>query len=140
MRQIKSASGSILHTIICTTGTGTGRYDCTDNDDSMQVAVIRVPMGKVVPAHSHWTYYDKTIQDRCEAWIIIEGRVKTELYDVDGKLLTTTTLCPGDVLVTANGAGHSFHALSHNTIIVECRSGPYNATTNLPPYNVITHG
>ena len=54
---------------------------------------------------------------------------KGYFYDLNNKLLNTVTLKPGYASFTFEG-GHSFEALTDDTIIYEYKKGPYNVELN----------
>ena len=51
-----------------------------------------------------------------ESWCVIKGSVIAYFYDVNNKLLCTTTLRPGYASFTFEG-GHSLKAITNNAIV-----------------------
>ena len=45
-------------------------------------------------------------------------------YDIDGTLLTTSDLLPGDASMTFQG-GHNYLILEDDTVVYEYKTGPY---------------
>jgi len=80
---------------------------------------------KTFPAHKHIIkdrhYLEQIAQ---ESWVIIKGKVRCFLYDIDDKLLATPILTPGDASFTLYG-GHTYKILTNDTIVYEYKTGPY---------------
>ena len=64
-----------------------------------------------------------------EAWIIIEGKAKAEIFDLNDSHLSDEILCSGDCIVLFRG-GHSLQVLEKNTVMYEIKNGPYFGKTN----------
>jgi len=54
---------------------------------------------------------------------IEKGRVKVDLYGLDGEKIRTVELSTGDTILFVNG-GHGFEVLE-DTKIIEVKQGPY---------------
>ena len=81
--------------------------------------------GKTFPAHKHITkdrHYSEQIAQ--ESWVIIKGKVKCFLYDIDDTILSTPVLEAGDASFTLYG-GHTYKILEDDTIVYEYKTGPY---------------
>ena len=59
-----------------------------------------------------------------ECWIVVYGKIKIYLYDIDNKCIYEDILKSGDCSLTLEG-GHKFKALDEDTIIQEYKNGPY---------------
>lgn len=102
-----------------------GRTDLVPNDQYLQMAAIRFPKNKKLRSHYHlWknVEYEKYVAQ--ESWIVIEGRVKVYYYDIDNELICSEIISRGDCTITLEG-GHGYEILDDNTIIYECKTGPY---------------
>ena len=73
--------------------------------------------------HKH-IIYEKTINITQESWIVIKGKVKIILYDLNDKIIHTDVLNPGDCSITFYG-GHNYEALEEGSIVYEYKTGPY---------------
>jgi hypothetical protein len=101
------------------------RIDLSPKDQFLQVAAIKQNPNKQYKAHQHiWKdcITKKIIAQ--ESWIIIKGSIKAYLFDIDGNLLLNEIIYPGDCVITFEG-GHKFDILEKNTVLYECKTGPY---------------
>lgn len=68
-----------------------------------------------------------------ESLILLNGSIRFYMFDEDGSVLTTTKVrskpLPG-VLDIEPKTWHSFIVLEEDTILFECKRGPYNAETD----------
>ena len=102
-----------------------GRSDIIPEDNFIQCATLKMDSGKTFPPHKHITKkrsYDNQIAQ--ESWVVIKGRVKCILYDIDDTILATPILESGDSSFTLHG-GHTYEILEDNTIVYEYKTGPY---------------
>tara|TARA_R110001599_G_scaffold66147_1_gene186821 strand:- start:3569 stop:3985 length:417 start_codon:yes stop_codon:yes gene_type:complete len=101
------------------------RSDVVPEDNFIQCATLKMPKGKSFPPHKHITkdrHYPKQIAQ--ESWVVIKGKVKCILYDLDDTIIATPILGPGDASFTLEG-GHTYKILEENTIVYEYKTGPY---------------
>jgi len=101
------------------------RSDVVPEDNFIQCATLNMPKGKSFPPHKHITkdrHYPKQIAQ--ESWVVIKGKVKCILYDLDDTIIATPILGPGDASFTLEG-GHTYKILEENTIVYEYKTGPY---------------
>jgi len=101
------------------------RSDVVPEDNFIQCATLKMPKGKSFPPHKHITkdrHYPKQIAQ--ESWVVIKGKVKCILYDLDDTIIATPILEPGDASFTLEG-GHTYKILEENTIVYEYKTGPY---------------
>ena len=80
--------------------------------------------GKTFQLHRH--IFKNRTQDTIaqESWVVIQGRVKCILYDLDDTILIEPILEPGDASFTLEG-GHNYEILEDNTLVYEYKTGPY---------------
>ena len=103
----------------------TPRTDVIPEDNFLQLATLKMPLGKTFRAHKH-IWKDNT-QSQCiaqESWIVIKGKVKCFFYDLNDEIIQTETLNPGDCSITLAG-GHNYEILEEDTIVYEYKTGPY---------------
>ena len=101
------------------------RNDVIPEDNFIQCATLRMPKDKTFPPHKHITkdrHYEAQIAQ--ESWIVIKGRVKCILYDIDDSIIATPILGPGDASFTLYG-GHTYEILEDDTVVYEYKTGPY---------------
>ena len=101
------------------------RNDIIPADNFLQCAAMKLENGKTFLPHKHITkdrHYLKQIAQ--ESWIVIEGKVKCILYDIDDTIIATPILEAGDASFTLYG-GHTYEIIEDNTIIYEYKTGPY---------------
>ena len=102
-----------------------GRTEVIPEDNFIQCATLKMSKDKTFPAHKHIIkdrHYPEQIAQ--ESWILIKGKVRCFLYEIDDKLLATPILTPGDVSFTLYG-GHTYKILTEDTIVYEYKTGPY---------------
>jgi hypothetical protein len=119
----KSNPGILLH-IIYRCDEVEERTNVAPDDAFLQLATMKLQKGKTFQAHKH-LYKEvepKTIAQ--ESWIIVKGKVKAILYDLDDTIITEKILSQGDCSITFRG-GHNYLILEDDTIVYEYKSGPY---------------
>jgi len=100
------------------------RIDICDTDQYLQCAFLSLDRRKF-RAHKHIPRIhssDNYIAQ--ESFVIIKGRVKCILYDLDDTILAEHIIGPGDISITFFGA-HNYEILEDDTIIYEFKTGPY---------------
>lgn len=103
----------------------TDRSDIVPDEHFLQIAAVKCSSDKKFKSHYHlWkpVEYEKNIAQEC--WIVIQGRVKIYYYDLDNEPLCSEIISSGDCSITLEG-GHGYEILDDNTIIYECKTGPY---------------
>ena len=101
-----------------------GRRDLSDVNEFLQIATINMDKGKTFYPHKHiWKDAAKTAIAQ-ESWIVIKGRVRVMLYDLDDKIIKEDILMPGDASITFYG-GHNYESLEEDTLVYECKSSRY---------------
>jgi cupin fold WbuC family metalloprotein len=101
------------------------RKDIVPEDNFIQCATLKMEKGKTFPPHKHITkdrYYPKQIAQ--ESWVVIKGKVKCKLYDINDQLIAEPILKEGDASFTLYG-GHTYEILEENTVVYEYKTGPY---------------
>jgi hypothetical protein len=68
--------------------------------------------------------FEKTTNMAQESWVVIKGRVKCILYDLDDSVIAEPILSPGDCSITLKG-GHNYESLEEDTLVYEYKTGPY---------------
>lgn len=120
----KIIEGKLLH-VINRVGEISDRSEVVPENNFIQCATLKMENGKTFKPHKHIT------KDRCyteqiaqESWVVIKGRVKCILYDMDDTIISTPILEPGDASFTLYG-GHTYEILEDDTIVYEYKTGPY---------------
>ena len=117
-------NGELLH-LINRLADIEGRTDIIPPCNFIQCATLRMNNGKTFPAHRHIekerSYSHQIAQ---ESWVVISGRVRCKLYDLDDTLIAEPILGPGDASFTLKG-GHTYEILEDNTVVYEMKTGPY---------------
>tara|TARA_Y100000593_G_scaffold94577_2_gene194384 strand:+ start:1388 stop:1816 length:429 start_codon:yes stop_codon:yes gene_type:complete len=100
------------------------RKDISADSEFLQMAVLKMSKGKTFRPHKH--IYKQFNGDMIaqESWVVISGKVKVILYDLDDSIIEVETLNPGDVSMTFKG-GHNYEVLEDNTFVYEYKTGPY---------------
>jgi hypothetical protein len=102
-----------------------GRNDIVPEDNFIQCATLKMENGKTFPPHKHITkdrHYNEQIAQ--ESWIVVKGKVKCKLYDIDDQLIAEPILEEGDASFTLYG-GHTYEILEEDTVVYEYKTGPY---------------
>jgi hypothetical protein len=107
-------------------GLDNSRTDISPCDQFLQVSIIPLPVGKIVPPHIHDLRKNSTVAATVtqESWVVLRGKIRIRLFDVDRMLLHEDELLPGFLLVTFNG-GHALECLERETVMLEFKNGPY---------------
>jgi hypothetical protein len=114
----------LLHIIVRKKDLIPGRVEVVPEDQFIQCALLNMEGGKTFKPHKHiWKERTRNIIAQ-ESWIVIQGRVKCILYDIDDQILYTPTLFPGDASFTLEG-GHTYEILEDDTLVYEYKTGPY---------------
>jgi hypothetical protein len=125
MKSIHSAvqPGTLLHVVSKMSALAGARQNLSPDGEFLQACLVRLPLGKQLRPHRHRPLA-RTSEITQEAWLIIAGKIESSYYDLDGQLLCRHLLGPGDCSVTFRG-GHAFEVLEADTVIFECKLGPY---------------
>ena len=105
------------------------RRDIVAEKEFIQSAAMNMNKGHSLQAHKHiW----KPGERECiaqESWVVIKGSVEVPMYDLDGTLIETPILYPGDSSVSLYG-GHAYVVLEDDTLVYEYKTGPYKGREN----------
>lgn len=118
----------ILHIIVRKNDIRSERMNIIDDEHFLQLAAMLLPNGKTFKPHKH-VYSEKTTTIAQESWVVIQGRVKAILYDLDDTIIEKPILESGDVSITLHG-GHTYEILEDNTLVYEYKTGPYTGVEN----------
>jgi hypothetical protein len=103
-----------------------GRVEASDTNQILQVSSIRLAQAKTIRPHMHKDTQRNTLGTQ-EAWVVVSGLLKTNIYDIDESLIDTIFLGPGMCMVLYTG-GHNFEVISSEAVIYEIKNGPYYGT------------
>ena len=115
----------LLHCIANSLELGNSRTDISAPDQFLQVSVIPLRAGKHITPHIHdlrGPSPGATITQ--ESWVVLRGKIRIRLFDLDRAFLHEDELLPGFLLVTYNG-GHSLECLDEDSVMLEFKNGPY---------------
>ena len=93
----------------------------TEDECSQQVGFVVHPAGHEIARHIH-PPRQRLIDDFMEVIFVKRGKMITEIYNPDKKLIATREIEAGDLLVMLSG-GHCFRMLE-DTILLEIKQGP----------------
>ena len=94
----------------------------TPSEFSQQLGMLIHEKGKIVERHRHKLVKREIFRTQ-EVLVLLEGRIKVDLYDDDTRLLKTVILNTGDSILLAQG-GHRVQVME-NAKIIEVKQGPY---------------
>lgn len=112
----------LLHLVCRKAEFRSGRVNLADPREYLQLAALRLERGTTFRAHKH-RLGAKATEIAQESWVVIEGAVEAMFYDLDDRLLGTSTLEPGDASLTFYG-GHNYRCL-RDAFVYEFKTGPY---------------
>jgi hypothetical protein len=127
MTEYSKVDNSPLYSVLYLKDVNTDRKDISPDTELLQVAAKKVSKGMSWPRHKHLPLERNTTGTQ-ESWVIMAGKIKASLYDIDDSLYSTIELCAGDMVVVHN-AGHALEVLEDNTILYEFKNGPYFGRT-----------
>lgn len=81
------------------------------------------PEGKYLRKHFH-NHLERVNTITQEVFIVIQGSVKTVMYNKSLQPVEEIVLKKGDILIFLEG-GHDFTILEEGTIVYEVKNGPY---------------
>jgi mannose-6-phosphate isomerase-like protein (cupin superfamily) len=94
----------------------------TPGEFSQQLGMLVHAKGKIVKRHRHKLVKREIFRTQ-EVLVLLEGKIKVELYNDKKKKLRTVIMKPGDAVLLARG-GHKVKVLEAAKII-EVKQGPY---------------
>lgn len=100
------------------------RRDLSDPKESLQIATLCLQEGKSFFPHKHIFKKGPENIIAQESWIILQGKVKCILYDLNDAIVAERILDAGDSSITFYG-GHNYECLENNSRIIEVKTGPY---------------
>ena len=118
----------LLHIVNRKSDITPARQDLSPPEEYLQVSTFVMPQHKTFKPHKHLIQHRQTDITQ-ESWIVIEGRVKAILYDLDDTIVAEPILEPGDCSITFRG-GHNYLAMDDNSIVYEYKTGPYTGQEN----------
>tara|TARA_B100000579_G_C22708936_1_gene793562 strand:+ start:50 stop:487 length:438 start_codon:yes stop_codon:yes gene_type:complete len=105
------------------------RNDITPEEEFLQVGYMKLNKGKKFKAHKHiWKPGEDEVIAQ-ESFLVIRGKVKFIMYDLDDTILDEQILETGDCSITFQ-AGHNYEILEDDTIVYEYKTGPYKGQEN----------
>jgi hypothetical protein len=121
----------ILHIIVRPQDfTGKQYLFVTEIDAFLQSIGIRLNEGDESKPHKHIeSDVNYTKRQQQEAWVVLNGVIRCDLYDIDDTMIESHVLMEKQTLITLYG-GHSLTALEDNTFILEFKTGPYRGNIN----------
>lgn len=119
----KVHNNELLHIILKKEDVQSERQNVVNEDQFLQLAAMKLPQGKTFRAHKH-IFAEKTTTMAQESWVVISGKVKAILYDLDDTVISEEILDTGDCSITLQG-GHNYEILEDDTLVYEYKTGPY---------------
>lgn len=121
----------LLHSIIKPSDLAKKITEITHKNQSLQCIAIKISKGEKIQRHKHIkkNYKNLVYMRTQESWCVIRGSIKVYFYDINDKLIYTSILKSGYASFTFQG-GHSFKALTSDTIVYEYKKGPYRIKFN----------
>ncbi len=95
----------------------------SNDEDFIQVGTWNYEKGRYLAAHNH-NIMERKINRTNEVIIILDGKLKIDIYDENDKKIAELEAKKNDLLIMING-GHGYHILEDNTKVIEIKNGPY---------------
>jgi mannose-6-phosphate isomerase-like protein (cupin superfamily) len=117
----------VLHAIVDTTQVTAGRVNACSADQWLQICVVPLSAGAALGPHTHLAKPAQSLSASPasqEAWLVLRGSLRIALFDEDQRAIHESTLSAGQLLVTFGG-GHAFSGAAPDTLLLECKNGPY---------------
>lgn len=114
----------LLHIINKQSMISAKRTDLVHSTEFLQVGCFTLNNGKTFKPHKHIPINRNTTITQ-ESWVIIRGKIKAILYDIDDTIIHEEILESGDCSITLKG-GHNYECLEDDTVVYEYKTGPYN--------------
>ena len=89
-------------------------------DDKCHRMLNAVEPGTQVPIHRHPT--------KDESFVILRGKVRSTTYNDDGSVIESVVLCAEDGIYGVDipkGVWHKLESLEPDSVIFECKEGPF---------------
>jgi len=120
---IRIAKGKDIYAIVLRREyTNSGPNFFTPGEFSQQLGMLIHPKGKIVKRHRHKLVKREIFRTQ-EVLVLLDGKIRVELFDDEGDKLKTLILKPGDAILLAQG-GHKVKVLE-DAKIIEVKQGPY---------------
>ena len=116
------AEGKILAVVVRKDTLLEGVNFFTPQDFSQQLGLLVHEKGKKIKAHRH-KQIKREITLTQEVLVVLEGKVKIDLYNENLEKIKTVIISDGDTILLAEGA-HSIEIMEDSRII-EVKQGPY---------------
>lgn len=114
----------LLHIVCNTADINDARTDVVDDDEFLQLAILKLPQGKTFVPHKHIYKEVPSVAIAQESWVVLKGSVLAIFYDLNDEIIAKQVLQSGDVSITLNG-GHNYEILEEDTLVLEYKTGPY---------------
>jgi hypothetical protein len=95
----------------------------TPNEAFIQAGTWWYEKGKALKAHVHIAN-ERTVPFTQEVVVVINGRLRVDLYDADLRIFHQETLEAGDIGILLE-AGHGYETLDSDTKVLEIKNGPF---------------
>ena len=123
MREVRCGDGDPVAVFHKITEWNTGLEFLTGSQSSIQAGTWWYESGRVLKAHKHVTN-QRDVAFTQETIVVLNGRVRVDLYDDEGTIFHQEELSTGDIGVILGG-GHGYAILADDTKIVEVKNGPF---------------
>lgn len=101
------------------------RQDFVDPSEFLQIASLALTKDQTFKPHRHiYKVSNNSKFIAQESWVVIEGEIKVDYYDIDDQFLCSHILENGDCTVTLYG-GHNYTSLTEGSLVYEFKTGPY---------------
>jgi len=120
----KAQPERLLHIVCQTQYLASPRYDVVDDEQFLQLAILKYEKGKTFRPHKHVYKAVPKQSIAQESWVVLNGKVKAIFYDEDDSIIAERILNQGDLSITLFG-GHNYEILEDDTLVLEYKTGPY---------------
>ena len=113
----------LLHIVNKKSNITAKRCDISPSNEFLQVSCFSLNEGKTFRPHRHIPLHRET-EITQESWIVVQGKIKAILYDLDDTIIAEHILECGDCSITFRG-GHNYECLEDDSLVYEYKTGPY---------------
>jgi len=124
----KIESDTLLH-IVYRLNEINGRTNIAPETEFLQLSSLKLKKNTTFSPHKHIYKQGEKQTIAQESWVVIKGKVKVIMYDLDDTIIHESILNPGDISMTFRG-GHNYFSLEEDTIVYEYKTGPYTGQKN----------
>jgi hypothetical protein len=120
--EVIRAAGALVGYVIRADAATHSTSFITPDEVTLQAGFVVYGAGGEVTPHVHLPI-ERNIVGTSEFLLVRSGRCVVDFYDAERHLIASTTLGPGDAVLSVSG-GHGFQ-MTEDTVLLELKQGPF---------------